>query len=192
MLKSSPICLLSKASKNKSWLWHRRLSHLNFGTLNKLAKDSLARGIPRLKFQKDHLCSTYTLGKSKISSYQSKAEDTNQEKLYTLHMDLCGPRRMASINGKSSGPGLHFMTPATSCTGLVSKPVSQQPCIPPNRYDWDRLFQPMFDEYFNPPRITVSPVQEAAAPRAKVLVDSLVSISINQDAPSTSIPSSQE
>ncbi|GJT47991.1 retrovirus-related pol polyprotein from transposon TNT 1-94 [Tanacetum coccineum] len=42
MLKSSPICLLSKASKTKSWLWHRRLSHLNFGTLNKLAKDVLA------------------------------------------------------------------------------------------------------------------------------------------------------
>ncbi|GKD58443.1 retrovirus-related pol polyprotein from transposon TNT 1-94 [Tanacetum coccineum] len=50
MLKSSLICLLSKASKTKSWLWNRRLSHLNFGTLNKLAKDGLARGIPRLKF----------------------------------------------------------------------------------------------------------------------------------------------
>ncbi|GJX89524.1 retrovirus-related pol polyprotein from transposon TNT 1-94, partial [Tanacetum coccineum] len=50
MLKSSLICLLSKVSKTKSWLWHRRLSHLNFGTLNKLAKDGLARGIPRLKF----------------------------------------------------------------------------------------------------------------------------------------------
>ncbi|GKF30382.1 retrovirus-related pol polyprotein from transposon TNT 1-94 [Tanacetum coccineum] len=42
MLKSSLICLLSKASKTKSWLWHRRLSHLNFGTLNKLVKDDLA------------------------------------------------------------------------------------------------------------------------------------------------------
>ncbi|GJV30959.1 retrovirus-related pol polyprotein from transposon TNT 1-94 [Tanacetum coccineum] len=50
MLKSSLICPLSKASKTKSWLWQRRLSHLNFGTLNKLAKDGLARGIPRLKF----------------------------------------------------------------------------------------------------------------------------------------------
>ncbi|GJS83193.1 integrase, catalytic region, zinc finger, CCHC-type containing protein [Tanacetum coccineum] len=102
MLKSSPICLLSKASKTKSWLWHRRLSHLNFGTLNKLAKDGLARGIPRLKFQKDHLCSACALGKSKKSSHQPKAEDTNQEKLYLLHMDLCGPMRVASINGKSS------------------------------------------------------------------------------------------
>ncbi|GKC66870.1 retrovirus-related pol polyprotein from transposon TNT 1-94, partial [Tanacetum coccineum] len=42
MLKTSPVCLLSKASKTKSWLWHRRLSHLNFGTINKLAKDGLA------------------------------------------------------------------------------------------------------------------------------------------------------
>ncbi|GJR41652.1 retrovirus-related pol polyprotein from transposon TNT 1-94 [Tanacetum coccineum] len=100
MLKSSPICLLSKASKTKSWLWHRRLSHLNFGTLNKLAKDGLARGILRLKFQKDHLCSACALGKSKKSSHQPKAEDTNQEKLYLLHMDLCGPMRVASINGK--------------------------------------------------------------------------------------------
>ncbi|GJX93662.1 retrovirus-related pol polyprotein from transposon TNT 1-94 [Tanacetum coccineum] len=99
-LKTSPICLLSKASKTKSWLWHFRLSHLNFGTLNKLAKDGLARGIPKLKFQKDHLCSACALGKSKKSSHQPKAEDTNQEKLYLLHMDLCGPMRVESINGK--------------------------------------------------------------------------------------------
>nr|GFA12352.1 hypothetical protein [Tanacetum cinerariifolium] len=100
MLKTSPIFLLSKASKTKSWLWHRRLSHLNFSTLNKLAKDGLARGITRLKFQKDHLCSACALGKSKKSSHQPKAEDTNQEKLYLLYMDLCGPMRMASMNGK--------------------------------------------------------------------------------------------
>nr|GEV35427.1 retrovirus-related Pol polyprotein from transposon TNT 1-94 [Tanacetum cinerariifolium] len=65
-----------------------------------LAKDGLARGIPRLKFQKDHLCSACALRKRKKSSYQPKAKDTNQEKLYLLHMDLCGPIRVASINGK--------------------------------------------------------------------------------------------
>ncbi|GJR52733.1 retrovirus-related pol polyprotein from transposon TNT 1-94 [Tanacetum coccineum] len=100
MLKTSPICLLSKALNTKSWLWHRRLSHLNFDTLNKVAKDSLARGIPKLKFQKDHLCSTCSLGKSKKSSHQPKAKDTNQEKLYHLHMDLCCPMRVESINEK--------------------------------------------------------------------------------------------
>ncbi|GJY96053.1 retrovirus-related pol polyprotein from transposon TNT 1-94 [Tanacetum coccineum] len=52
MMKSFPICLLSKASKTKSWLWHRRLSHLNFGTINQLAKQGLVRGLRKLKFKK--------------------------------------------------------------------------------------------------------------------------------------------
>ncbi|GJX64305.1 integrase, catalytic region, zinc finger, CCHC-type containing protein [Tanacetum coccineum] len=67
---------------------------------HELSKDGLARGLPKLKFKKDHLCSTCALGKSKKSSHQPKAEDTNQEKLYLLHMDLCGPMRVESINGK--------------------------------------------------------------------------------------------
>ncbi|GKE72467.1 retrovirus-related pol polyprotein from transposon TNT 1-94, partial [Tanacetum coccineum] len=61
MMASSPICLLSKASKTKSWLWHR---------------------------------------KSLKKPHKPKSEDTNQEKLYLLHMDLCGPMRVASVNGK--------------------------------------------------------------------------------------------
>ncbi|GJS68143.1 integrase, catalytic region, zinc finger, CCHC-type containing protein [Tanacetum coccineum] len=59
VMKSSPICLLSKASKNKSWLLHRRLNHLNFGTINDLARKDLVRGLPMLKFKKNHLCSAY-------------------------------------------------------------------------------------------------------------------------------------
>ncbi|GJT11468.1 retrovirus-related pol polyprotein from transposon TNT 1-94 [Tanacetum coccineum] len=100
MLKSSPICLLSKASKTKSWLWHRRLFHLNFGTINQLAKQGLVRVLPKLKYEKDHLCSMCSLGKSKKHSHKPKAEDTIQEKLYLLHMDLCGPMRIESINEK--------------------------------------------------------------------------------------------
>ncbi|GKE44717.1 retrovirus-related pol polyprotein from transposon TNT 1-94 [Tanacetum coccineum] len=100
MMSSSPICLLSKASKTKSWLWHRRLSHLNFGTINHLARHGLVRGIPKLKFEKDHLCSACAMGKSKKKPHKPKSEDTNQEKLYLLHMDLCGPMRVASVNEK--------------------------------------------------------------------------------------------
>ncbi|GKA34072.1 retrovirus-related pol polyprotein from transposon TNT 1-94 [Tanacetum coccineum] len=100
MMASSPICLLSKASKTKSWLWHRRLSHLNFGAINHLARQGLVRGLPKLKFEKDHLCSAYAMGKSKKKPHKPKSEDTNQEKLYLLHMDLCGPMRVASVNGK--------------------------------------------------------------------------------------------
>nr|GEX62910.1 retrotransposon protein, putative, unclassified [Tanacetum cinerariifolium] len=100
MMASSPICLLSKALKTKSWLWHRHMSHLNFGAINHLARHGLVRGLPKLKFKKDHLCSACAIGKSKKKSHKPKSKDTNQEKLYLLHMDLCGPMHVASVNGK--------------------------------------------------------------------------------------------
>ncbi|GJT27514.1 retrovirus-related pol polyprotein from transposon TNT 1-94 [Tanacetum coccineum] len=100
MMASSPICLLSKASKTKSWLWNRHFSHLNFGAINHLARHGLVRCLPKLKFEKDHRCSACTMGKSKKKPHKPKSEDTNQEKLYLLHMDLCGPMRVASVNGK--------------------------------------------------------------------------------------------
>nr|GFA75469.1 integrase, catalytic region, zinc finger, CCHC-type, peptidase aspartic, catalytic [Tanacetum cinerariifolium] len=171
---------------------------------------------PIYRLSKASKTMTCALGKSKKTSHQPKAENTNQEKLYLLHMDLCGSMRVESINGKrtrkiiepihvtfdelsamaseqlGSGPGLQCMTPTTSNSGLVSNLVSQQPCIPPNRDEWDRLFQPMFDKYFNPPTIVVSPVPVDAAPRAVGLADSPVSTSIDQYAPSASIPSTQD
>nr|GFA48857.1 retrovirus-related Pol polyprotein from transposon TNT 1-94 [Tanacetum cinerariifolium] len=100
MMASSPICLLSKTSKTKSWIWHRRLSHLNFGAINHLARQGLVRGLPKLKFEKDHLCSACAMGKSTRKTHKPKSENTNQEKIYLLHMDLCGPMRVESINGK--------------------------------------------------------------------------------------------
>nr|GFB62223.1 hypothetical protein [Tanacetum cinerariifolium] len=100
MMASSSICLLSKASKTKSWLWHRRLSHLNFGAINHLARQGLVRGHPKLKFEKDHICSACAMGKSTKKTHKPKSKDTNQEKFYLFHMDLCGPMRVESVNGK--------------------------------------------------------------------------------------------
>nr|GEY55505.1 hypothetical protein [Tanacetum cinerariifolium] len=82
---------LFSASKTKSWLWHRRLSHLNFSAINYLARQGLVRGLSKLKFEKDHLYSACAMGKSTKQTHKPKSEDTNQEKLYLLHMDLCGP-----------------------------------------------------------------------------------------------------
>ncbi|GJV03320.1 retrovirus-related pol polyprotein from transposon TNT 1-94 [Tanacetum coccineum] len=65
-----------------------------------ISRHGLIRGLPKLKFEKDHLCSECSMGKSKKKPYKPKSEDTNQEKLYLLHMDLCGPMRVASVNGK--------------------------------------------------------------------------------------------
>ncbi|GKB14111.1 retrovirus-related pol polyprotein from transposon TNT 1-94 [Tanacetum coccineum] len=107
-----------------------------------------------------------------------------QKIIETVHVDF---HELTAIvfEQLGSGPGLQSMTPATSSSGLVPNPIIQQPCIPPPRDYWDRLFQPMFDEYFNPPTIAVSPVPVAAAPRTVDLADLYVSTSIDQDAPST-------
>ncbi|GJZ00566.1 retrovirus-related pol polyprotein from transposon TNT 1-94 [Tanacetum coccineum] len=91
---------LLQASKNKSWLWHCWLNHLNFGTINDLARKDLVRGLPRLKFEKYNLCSACQLGKSKKYTHQPKTKKTIMEVLHTLHMDLCGPMRVQTINGK--------------------------------------------------------------------------------------------
>nr|GEW64080.1 integrase, catalytic region, zinc finger, CCHC-type, peptidase aspartic, catalytic [Tanacetum cinerariifolium] len=68
MMRSSPIYHMSKALKTKSWLWNQRLSHLNFTTINELAKQGLVRGLPKLKYEKDHLCSACSLEKKAVAT----------------------------------------------------------------------------------------------------------------------------
>ncbi|GJU46905.1 retrovirus-related pol polyprotein from transposon TNT 1-94 [Tanacetum coccineum] len=58
---NSSACLLAKASSSQSWLWHKRLSHLNFATIINLVKNNLVRGLPKMKFEKDHLCSAFVV-----------------------------------------------------------------------------------------------------------------------------------
>nr|GEU81971.1 integrase, catalytic region, zinc finger, CCHC-type, peptidase aspartic, catalytic [Tanacetum cinerariifolium] len=285
MMKSSPISLLSKASKNKSWLWHRRLNHLNFGTINDLARKDLVRGLPRLKFEKDHLCSACQLGKSKKHTHKPKTKNTNLEVLHTLHMDLCGlmrngvverrnrtlieAARMMLIFSKASmflwaeavatacytqnrslihtrhnktpyelvhnkkpnltffrvfgalyyptndsedlgklqptadigiffgyaqagkGPAPNLLTPGQISSRLVPNPIPVTPYVPPTNKELEILFQPMFDEYLEPPRTErlVDPAHVVQAPVNSAITPS--STTIDQDAPSPSIsPSS--
>nr|GEW48257.1 integrase, catalytic region, zinc finger, CCHC-type, peptidase aspartic, catalytic [Tanacetum cinerariifolium] len=61
----NPFCLMANATSSQAWLWHRRLSHLNFDTINLLLKNDIVVGLPKLKFIKDHLCSSCELGKAK-------------------------------------------------------------------------------------------------------------------------------
>nr|GEX78445.1 retrovirus-related Pol polyprotein from transposon TNT 1-94 [Tanacetum cinerariifolium] len=96
----NPICLMAKATSSQAWLWHRRLSHLNFDTINLLSKNDIVVGLPKLKFVKDNLCSSCELGKAKRKSFHSNLTPSSKRRLQLLHMDLCGPMRVASINGK--------------------------------------------------------------------------------------------
>nr|GEW22573.1 copia protein [Tanacetum cinerariifolium] len=70
----NPICLMAKKTSSQAWLWHRRLSHLNFDTINLLSKNDIVIGLPKLKFVKDHLCSSCELGKAKRKSKDETPE----------------------------------------------------------------------------------------------------------------------
>nr|GEV87044.1 retrovirus-related Pol polyprotein from transposon TNT 1-94 [Tanacetum cinerariifolium] len=89
-----------RATPTQAWLWHRRLSHLNFDYINLLSKKDIMIGLPKLKYVKDQLCSSCKLSKAKRSSFKSKTVPSSKRRLNLLHMDLCGPMRVASINGK--------------------------------------------------------------------------------------------
>nr|GEX46862.1 hypothetical protein [Tanacetum cinerariifolium] len=100
MASASPICLMARASSTKSWLWHQRLSHLNFDTINDLARNDLVAGLLKFKYKKEHLCPSCEQEKSKRSYHPPKPVPNSRQRLHLLHMDLCGPMRIASINGK--------------------------------------------------------------------------------------------
>nr|GEX41454.1 integrase, catalytic region, zinc finger, CCHC-type, peptidase aspartic, catalytic [Tanacetum cinerariifolium] len=286
MMVSSPICLLSKASNTKSWLWHRRLSHLNFGAINNLARQGLVREVgishetsvapssqqngvierrnrtlieaartmliyaQALLFLWAEAVATacYTQNRSIIRLYHEKTpyellhnklpdlsffyvfgalcyptnDSENLGKLQpkvdigifighaptkkafriynrrttriveTIHVDFDELTAMDSKQS-SSRPALNEMTPTIISSGLVQKPSSSTPYVPPSRNDWDFLFQPMFDELLNPPPSVDTQAPEVIAPIAEVIppvqaestgLPSLTSV--DQDAPSPS------
>nr|GFB20667.1 retrovirus-related Pol polyprotein from transposon TNT 1-94 [Tanacetum cinerariifolium] len=100
LTSSTPLCLMAKASLTQAWLWHQRLYHLNFDYINLLSKKDVVIGLPKLKYIKDQLCSSCELSKAKRSSFKSKAVLSSKGRMNLLHMDLCCPMRVASINGK--------------------------------------------------------------------------------------------
>nr|GEX07961.1 retrovirus-related Pol polyprotein from transposon TNT 1-94 [Tanacetum cinerariifolium] len=110
----------------------------------------------------------------------------------TIHVDFDELTAMASEQS-SSGPALNEMTPAKISSGLVPKPSSSTPYVPPSRNDWDLLFKPLFEELLAPPPSVDPPVPEVIAliayvipPVQAVSTGSPSSTKINQDAPSPS------
>ncbi|GJR35730.1 retrovirus-related pol polyprotein from transposon TNT 1-94 [Tanacetum coccineum] len=100
MAYASPIRLMAHATYTKSWLWHQRLSHLNFDIINDLAKNDFVIGLPKFKYHKKHVCPSCEQGKSKKAYHPPKPVLNSKQRLHLLHMDLCGPMRVKSINGK--------------------------------------------------------------------------------------------
>ncbi|GJT13426.1 retrovirus-related pol polyprotein from transposon TNT 1-94 [Tanacetum coccineum] len=162
----SPICLMARATSTKSWLWHQRLPHLNFDTINDLAKNDLVTGLPKLKYLKEHLCPSYEQQKSKKVYHPPKPVPNSKQRLHLLHMDLCGPIGVESINGMwalcypkndcedigklgaKGDIGFFISYSATSCFDLTYA-LSTITTQKPTERELDLLFEAMYDDYIS-------------------------------------------
>ncbi|GJU37936.1 putative ribonuclease H-like domain-containing protein [Tanacetum coccineum] len=93
-------CLFAKAIIDESNLWHRRLGHVNFKTMNKLVRGNLIRGFPLKLFENDHTCVACQKGKQHKSSCKTKLVSSISQPLQMLHMDLFGLTFVKSLNKK--------------------------------------------------------------------------------------------
>nr|GFA82914.1 Gag-Pol polyprotein [Tanacetum cinerariifolium] len=158
------LCLMAKATPTQAWLWHQRLSHLNFDYINLLSKKDIVIGLPKLKHVKDQLCSSCELSKAKRSSFKSKAIPSSKGRLNLLHMDLCGPMQVVSINGKKyilrwrksrqdkgkegsvHSSGILYSVKGISGLQQENKDDNADVLL---RQELDLLFGPLYDEFFN-------------------------------------------
>nr|GEW19213.1 putative ribonuclease H-like domain-containing protein [Tanacetum cinerariifolium] len=89
------------ATIDESNLWHRRLGHINFKTINKLVKGNLVRGLPTKVFENQNTCVACKKGKQHRASCKTKLVSSVNQPLFRLHMDLFGPTFVKSLNKKN-------------------------------------------------------------------------------------------
>ncbi|GJZ95586.1 integrase, catalytic region, zinc finger, CCHC-type containing protein, partial [Tanacetum coccineum] len=221
MIKSSPIFLLSKASKNKSWLWHRRLNHLNFDLTEYYERAGIfhQKIVPRTPQQNGvverrnrtlvEVARTMLIFSKALMFLWAEALVHDKKPdltFFRIFGALCYPTNDSKDLGKlqptanirifvgyaprRKGPAPSFFTPGQISTGLVPNPVPATPYVPPTNKELEILFQPMFDEYLEPPCVE-RPVSPALAVQVPVnSAGAPSSITIDQDAPSLSHSSS--
>nr|GEX01733.1 hypothetical protein [Tanacetum cinerariifolium] len=128
---------------------------------NETEKD-IVIGLPKLKYVKDQLCSSCELSKEKRSSFKSKAVPCSKGRLNLLYMDLCGPMRVASINGKKYILASDYDNP---------DPVPQRQDVfsladadVPSQQELNLLNGPLYDEFFNAGSNPSTNIQSTSAP----------------------------
>nr|GEY34821.1 integrase, catalytic region, zinc finger, CCHC-type, peptidase aspartic, catalytic [Tanacetum cinerariifolium] len=196
MMKSSPICLLSKASKTKSWLWHRRLNHLNFGTINDLARKDLAEAVATACYTQNRSLIYTHHNKTPYELAHNKKPDLTCLRVFGALFyptndseDLGKLQPTADIGifvGYAPRPASTFLTPGQISSGLIPNLVPAAPYVPPTNKDLEILFQPMFDVYLEPPRVDIPVSPALAVPFPVNSAGTPSSTAIDQDAPSLS------
>ncbi|GJY83243.1 retrovirus-related pol polyprotein from transposon TNT 1-94 [Tanacetum coccineum] len=144
----TPICFMAKASPTQAWLWHRRLSHLNFDYINLLSKKDVVTGLPKLKYVKDQLCSSCENKRTQliVESIHLRFDEIKEMSETSIDNDTSGliPQRQKASDYDNSDPvpQLQHVSPSTDITT-------------PSQQEFDLLFGPMYNEFFNAGTSTV-------------------------------------
>nr|GEZ25309.1 retrovirus-related Pol polyprotein from transposon TNT 1-94 [Tanacetum cinerariifolium] len=171
MASASPICLMARATPTKSWLWHQRLSHLNFDTINDLAKNDLVSGLPKFKYAKEHLCPSCEVYNRRTRKIMETMNVTFDE------------LSAIAFEQNSLRPGLQSMTSRQiiSELELTYAPSTITPQRP-SEHDLDILFEPLHNEYLGG-RLAEALRAIPAAPVEQNLQAPTASMSVQHSAP---------
>ncbi|GJU85976.1 retrovirus-related pol polyprotein from transposon TNT 1-94 [Tanacetum coccineum] len=164
---STPICFMAKASPTQAWLWHRRLSHLNFDYITLLSKKDIVTGLPKLKYVKDQLCSSCEMSKAKRSSFKSKAVFQVPRKAEFASHDLCGPNAVDKHKCASDYDNSDLVPPRQHVVPTAEKTDSSQQGL-------EFLFSPLLEEYYNPAYDHAEDNKNDQAPNASFQEDEFI------------------
>ena len=98
IIRKPQLCLLSKVVPDLSWLWHRRLAHLNFRYMNDFVDGEMIWGLPLIKFENDRLCVEFECGKQSKKGHLYILENSISKPLKLLHIDLYGPSTIECLH----------------------------------------------------------------------------------------------
>nr|GEV78189.1 hypothetical protein [Tanacetum cinerariifolium] len=135
---------LLTVSSTQAWLFHQRRPYLNFNYINLLSKKDIMIGLPKLKYVKDQLCSSCELSTAKRSSFKIKAVSSLKGRLNLIQIDLCGPMRVESINGKK------YILEERNRGSMHHDTTT------PSQQELDLLFGPLYDEFFTAVTLSVN------------------------------------
>nr|GFA84318.1 ribonuclease H-like domain-containing protein [Tanacetum cinerariifolium] len=127
------------------------LNKVNFATINNLVKNNLVQGLPKMKFERDHLCSACEQGKIHQKHHKSKTAFPSNKPLYLLHMDLCGPMHVQSIIRKR-----YVLVVVDDYSREKSSNPSVSNVSEASKKDLEDLFQDFYNEYFDSSKIMKS------------------------------------
>ncbi|GJZ24626.1 retrovirus-related pol polyprotein from transposon TNT 1-94 [Tanacetum coccineum] len=141
MSSLTPIYFMAKASPTQAWLWHRRLSHLNFDYINLLSKKDVVIGLPKLKYVKDQPCSSCEVSKAKRSSFKTKvvlSSKGRQSKGYRVY----NKRTRLIVES------IHIRLDEIKQMSETSVANNTSHTTAPSQQELDLLFDPLYDEFF--------------------------------------------